>query len=497
MSRQPLRRIVIAGGGTAGWMTAALLGRFMAQMPTDIVLVESEEIGTIGVGEATLPLIEIFNRLIGLDEGEFLRATHGSYKLAIRFDDWGQKGDSYYHPFAAYGQNFGVADFHHSWLRLRATGDTPPLSAYNLGTQMAMRDRFGGRSTDPRSPLSGLSYAYHFDAGLYAQLLRRHAEAHGVTRFEGRIDSVGQDPQTGFITTLRLQNGTEIAGDLFVDCTGFRALLIEQTLKTGYIDWNGLLPCDRAVAVPSARTEPLTPYTRATARDAGWQWRIPLQHRTGNGYVYSSGHISDDEATHTVLGHLDGEALAEPRIVRFRTGRRAEAWTKNVVAIGLSAGFLEPLESTSIHLIQKGAQKLLQCLPDLGMSPELREEFNRQTAFDYDDVRDFLCLHYKLTLRDDTAFWRFNRDNTVSASLADRMALFADTGRVFVRETELFKMGSWLSVLLGQGLTPRSYDPMADAVPETDLRRALEGMRAGMAGLAAQQPDHATYLSRP
>ncbi|MBW8733520.1 MAG: tryptophan 7-halogenase [Asticcacaulis sp.] len=507
MTQNPLRRIVIVGGGSAGWMTAAALGRFLRASPNNVVLVESDEIGTIGVGEASLPLLALFNRLLGIDERDFVMKTQATFKLGIEFVDWTRKGHRYFHPFGQYGQNIDVCDFHHHWLKARAAGAGGELDDYNLNTVLARQNRFNLRSADPSSPMSGVAHAYHFDAGLYAAYLRSHAEKLGVTRIEGRIVRAHQDAGTGFVTAVELADGQVIDGDFFIDCSGFRALLIEETLKTGYVDWTGLLPCDRAAAVPSARLPSsseavgqkkgaLTPYTRSTAREAGWQWRIPLQHRTGNGYVFSSAHIGDDEAVATLLANLDGQALADPRIIRFTTGRRAQAWNKNVVAIGLSAGFLEPLESTAIHLVQKGVTKLLKCLPDGDFAPQLRDEFNRQTAFDYEDVRDFLVMHYKLTGRDDTEFWRYNRHNTISQTLQDRMDLFAATGRIFVNEHELFKLASWLAVMTGQGLMPAAYDPMADALSAPDVVRALDVMRDMIAKTAAQQPDHADYIAR-
>ena len=515
---RPLGRIVIVGGGTAGWMTAALLGRFLRASPTQVTVVESDEIGTIGVGEASLPLLSTFNALLGIDERDFIRQTKGTFKLGIQFVDWLRSGHQYFHPFGVYGQTVDIVDFHHHWLKAHAAGQGGGLDAYNVNTVLAMAGQFSGRNPDPRSPLSSVIHAYHFDAGLYARFLRGHAEANGVTRIEGRIVDVTQTAESGFVTAVTLQSGESVSGDLFVDCSGFRGLLIEDALKTGYVDWTGLLPCDRAVAVPSVRTDAavaprngsgaqsrlpdgtpsggLTPYTRSTARDAGWQWRIPLQHRTGNGYVFSSQYLSDDQAIATLMNNLDGEALADPRIVRFRTGRRAQAWNKNVIAIGLSAGFLEPLESTSIHLIQKGATKLLKCLPDMDFAPQLRDEFNRQTAYDYEDVRDFLVMHYKLTEREDTPFWAYNKHNTVSDTLRERMALFQETGRIFVNEHELFKTGSWLAVMLGQGLAPRGYDPMADALPLADTVRMLDQMRTMIAQASETVPGHGAYVAR-
>ena len=493
----PVRRIVIAGGGTAGWMTAAALGRFLRELPTTVTLVESDEIGTIGVGEASLTLLAHFNHMLGIGEDDFIRRTQGTFKLGIQFNDWRHKGHSSFHPFGAYGRNIDLCEFHHHWLRARAAGQGGNLDDYNLNTVLALGNRFSPPVKDPPSPLSGLAHAYHFDAGLYARYLRDYAQARGVTRVEGRIIEVHQNPESGFVTGLSLQDGQRIDGDLFIDCSGFRGLLIEEMLKTGYVDWTGLLPCDRAVAVPSRRNEgPLTPYTRATARDAGWQWRIPLQHRTGNGYIYSSQHISDDKAADALLGALDGDALADPRVIRFFTGRRAKAWNRNVIAIGLAAGFLEPLESTSIHLIQKGVVKLLQCLPDMAFAPQLAEEFNRQTAYDYEDVRDFLVMHYKLTHREDTEFWRYNKHNAVSDSLCERIDLFAATGRLFINEHELFKTASWLAILTGWGVEPRAYDPMADALPFADVNQALIRMRTIIAQAATHQPDHAAFIDR-
>ncbi len=495
-----LKHIVIVGGGTAGWMTAAGLSHFLrgqAQRPDAprITLIESDEIGTIGVGEASIPTLTGFNRLLGIDEREFLDRTQGTFKLAIEFVNWTRQRHRFFHPFGSFGQPLDICDFHHHWLRAHAAGAGGDLDAYCLNTLLARENRFGGPTQAPNTPLSTVGHAYHFDAGLYARYLRGYAEQRGVVRVEGRITTVDQDPDNGFVTAVHLQSGQAIAGDLFVDCSGFRGLLIGETMKSDFIDWTGLLPCNRAVAVPSARTEPVTPYTRATARDAGWQWHIPLRHRTGNGHVYSSEHISDDEATAVLMANLDGEALDEPRLIRFRTGRRQKAWVKNVVAIGLAAGFLEPLESTGIHLTQKGVLKLVKCLPDLDFAPELVDEFNTQTAFDYEDVRDFLSLHYKSTERDDTPFWVYNKHNTVSDSLRHRMNLFEQSGRIFVAEQELFKMGSWLSVMWHQGLRPRGYDPIADALPQNELDQSLAFLRDTFARVTAEQPSHSAFLN--
>ncbi|ESQ88940.1 tryptophan halogenase [Asticcacaulis sp. AC460] len=494
------RTIVIAGGGSAGWMTAAALSRFMKNFPADravkIILVESDEIGTIGVGEASIPLLGVFNALIGVEERDFIQRTQGTFKLGIEFHGWTRDGESYLHPFGNYGQSLDMTDFHHYWLRARAAGYSAPLDDFNLNTLLARSNRFALRDANPASPLSSIAYAYHFDAGLYARYLRSLAQGNGVERIEGRIVEVQQHAETGFLTGLKLASGQVVEGDFFVDCSGFRGLLIEETLKAGFTDWTGLLPCDSAVAVPSARTEPLLPYTRATARTAGWQWRIPLQHRTGNGYVYATSHISDDEAAATLLANLDGPALTDPRVIRFRTGRRTKAWVKNCVAIGLSAGFLEPLESTSIHLIQKGVTKLLTFMPSGTWSQTLVDEFNRQTTFDYEDVRDFLVLHYKANSREGQPFWDALRHNPVSDSLQARMDLFRDSGRVPVSDHELFKLTSWVAVMLNQGIVPRDYDPMADAIPLSTITGRLDQMRGVLARAALAQPTQAEFIAR-
>lgn len=491
-----LRDIVIVGGGTAGWMTAAGLARFLPKTGTRITLVESDDIGTVGVGEATLPSIIGFNRLLGIDERDFLRATQGTFKLGIQFVDWKQKGESYFHPFGSYGQKLDICDFHHYWLKARQAGLETPLDDYCLNALLARDHRFSPPVNDPSTPLSSLTHAYHFDAGLYARYLRVYAEARGVTRIEGKITQVSQDADSGFVTAVDLERGQTIAGDLFIDCSGFRGLLIEDTLKTGYIDWSAALPCNSALAVPSERTDNVHPYTRSTAREAGWQWRIPLQHRTGNGYVYCNRYISDDEAHATLMSNLEGKALAEPRLIRFTTGRRAQSWNKNVVAIGLSAGFIEPLESTSIHLIQKAILKLVRCLPDKTMAPELVGEFNRQLRLEYEDTRDFISLHYKATERNDTPFWNYNRTNVISDSLKARMDLFAHSGRLFINDGEAFALTSWVAVMLGQGIMPKTYDPTADILSVEDIRRSLEFIRDAFARTAAQQVSHKDFLAR-
>jgi tryptophan 7-halogenase len=490
---QPLEHILIVGGGTSGWMTAAALSKYVPAS-TKITLIESDEIGIIGVGEASIPPLIAFNKLLGIDEREFIRNTRATFKLGIEFVDWHHKGDRYLHPFGKYGRPLDLCEFHHYWLKAHLAGKGGRLQDYSLNTLLSEHDRFNPGSNDQASPLSTLGYAYHFDAALYAGNLRNFAVARGVNRIEGKIISVEQHPESGFVQGVTLNDGQRIEADFFVDCSGFRGLLIEGALKTGYVDWSALLPCDRAVAVPTARVEPLTPYTRATAREAGWQWRIPLQHRTGNGHVYASGFIDDDAAVDTLLANLDAPALADPRLIRFHTGRRRLAWNKNCVAIGLSAGFLEPLESTSIHLIQKGVTKLLACLPDKSMSAPLRDEFNRQTQFDYEDVRDFIVLHYKATMRDDTPFWDYCRNSKISDSLAARMELFRDSGRVFVSELELFKLASWVAVFMGQGVIPRSYDPMADKLDLPAIEKSMGFIAAAFQQSLQASPSHADFI---
>ena len=490
-----IRRIVIVGGGTAGWMAAAAMARLRQNQVTAIILIESDEIGTIGVGEATIPPIRTFNDLLGIDEAEFLAATGGTFKYGIEFIDWSRIGARYMHPFGDFGADIEGISFHQLWLKHRSHAGA--FADYNLSAVASGLGRFERRSADPRSILSTVDYAYHFDAALYAAYLRRYAEARGVERREGRVVNVGLRGPDGFIDAVTLAGGERIEGDLFIDCSGFRALLIGEALGSAYEDWSNWLPCDRAVAVPSASAheDPL-PYTRATARSAGWQWRIPLQHRNGNGYVYSGRDLSDDEAAATVLANLDGEALDEPRFLRFTAGRRSEVWKKNCVALGLASGFMEPLESTSIHLVQAGISKLFALFPDRGFDPVLAEEYNRLTAVQTEQIRDFLILHYIATERDDSPFWRRCRERPLPEGLARKLALFRAQGRLFRYEDELFSRASWLAVLLGQGILPRSYDPLADTLPDGEVRETLARMRAFIARTAEKMPRHADYVRR-
>ena len=490
-----LRKVLIVGGGTAGWMTAAFLSQAVGPHIT-IELVESEEIGTIGVGESTIPPILNFNRALGLDEDEFIRATQATFKLGIEFFNWGGVGERYVHGFGSLGRSTGLVDFHHYWLRMFQAGKVDRLDDYSINLLAIEKYKFM-RGTDqiPNSPLSDIGYAFQFDASLYARYLRGYAEGKGVRRTEGRIVSVQQHPETGFVTSVTLDRGTVVDADLFIDCTGFRGLLIEQTLRAGFDDWSHWLLCDRALAVPSASAGALTPFTRVTAHEAGWQWRIPLQHRVGNGHVYCSDFISDDAAAAVLLGNLDGAPLADPRPLRFKAGKRKRMWDKNVVAIGLSGGFLEPLESTSIHLIQRGIARLAALFPDRGFEQADIDEFNRQSALEYEQVRDFIILHYHATRRDDSPFWNHVRSMSIPESLQRKIALFSAKGRVYRDEGELFAETSWIEVMLGQGILPRGYHPLADAKSEESVAGLMDDVKRVMHAVVDRMPTHAAFIA--
>ncbi|TNE66609.1 MAG: tryptophan 7-halogenase [Alphaproteobacteria bacterium] len=485
--------IVIAGGGTAGWMAAAILSAAMGGT-CNITLVESDDIGIIGVGEATIPPIQLFNRILGIDDNDFVRATQATFKLGIEFADWKRLGHTYFHPFGRYGDDFGMAPFHQHWLRARALGDTSPFEAYSLTTQAAYAGKFRRSDNNPRSVFSTFSYAYHFDATLYARFLRTYAERRGVVRREGRIANVALDGDSGFVAALEMEDGGRIAGDLFIDCTGFRGMLISGALGVGFEDWADWLPCNRAVAVQSMNMVDPVPYTRSTARGAGWQWRIPLQHRTGNGLVYCSDYMSDDEAAETLLANLDGKALTEVKPIRFQAGHRAKYWHKNCIALGLASGFLEPLESTSIHLIQTGITKLLSWFPDKHCAPELAAEYNRQTQNEYDRVRDFLVLHYHATERDDTPFWQHCRNMPIPDSLAEKIEMFRHSGRLISRSFDMFQDSSWLAVMLGQGIMPESFDPMTNSMLPSDLASILGGMSKVIRDTVAAMPTQKQFI---
>ncbi|WP_439510752.1 tryptophan halogenase family protein [Marinimicrobium koreense] len=489
-----LRRIVIVGGGSAGWMSAAALAN-ATQGQCEITLVESEAIGTVGVGEATIPPIRLFNRVLGLDEREFLRRTKGTFKLGIQFVDWAHQGHSYFHPFGPHGRNFDTVSLHHHWLRARESGETStPLHEHSMAWAAASRNRFAPPVQDPRNVLSTYDYAYHFDAGLYAAFLREYSEAKGVERREGTVTDVHLNSDSGFVESVQMASGERIEGDLFIDCSGFRALLIGEAMKVGYRDWSDWLPCDRAVTVASAPGE-LTPYTRSTAHAAGWQWRIPLQHRTGNGYVYCSRHISRDEAAATLLKHLDGERLGEPRELAFTTGRREKFWEKNVVAVGLSSGFMEPLESTSLHLVQAAISRLLGFFPDRDFDSAVIDEYNRITINEFERIRDFLILHYKLTERDDSPLWRECRDMPVPTPLENKLYHFGAYGRLIADGADLFGPDSWLAVHVGQNHRPKRVDPLL-AFRTVDGGAWLEKLRAAVTAAADQLPEHQAFIHK-
>ncbi|MEH3038717.1 MAG: tryptophan 7-halogenase [Sphingomonas paucimobilis] len=492
-----IRSITIVGGGTAGWMAAAAFSRILSGSGMAIRVVESEAIGTVGVGEATIPHIQYFNRLLGIDEDEFVRRTCATFKLGIEFVDWGRIGERYIHPFGSYGQEMEGLHFHHFWYRQAQMGGALPLDRYSIGVGAARAGKFQrpdhGRAG---SPLAGISYAFQFDAALYARYLRERAEAAGVERIEGRIVDVALNGANGHVDHVRLEDGRQVAGDLFIDCSGFRGLLIEGALHAGYDDWSEWLPCDRAVARPCARVGDPTPYTRATATGVGWRWRIPLQSRTGNGHVYCSDHVDDETALAMLDGGLDGGPLAGPNFLRFTAGVRRKAWDRNVVALGLASGFLEPLESTSIHLIQSGIARLLTNFPDRSFNRPDIDYYNRRTRAEYEQIRDFLILHYKATVRDDSPFWRRCRDMAIPSSLEERIAIFRENARLYRHDNELFSETSWLAVLHGQNIVPRRYHPIADLLSDAELDDRMTRIAAAMDSGVRAMPDHMAFIDR-
>ena len=496
MQDRHIKNVVIVGGGTAGWMAAAALstvlnGRY------NIRLVESDEIGIVGVGEATIPMIQLFNKVVGIDENEFMRETNGTFKLGVEFVNWGRKGDRYTHGFGRLGQDLATLPFEQYWLKMRALGKAAPLEQYSITRMAAKANKFMPPRRDlGNSPLGDIVYAYQFDASMYARYLRKLSEQRGVVRIEGRIDQVVQRETDGFVQAVVLENGTRVEGDLFIDCSGFRGLLIEQALKTGYEDWTRWLPCDRALAVPCESVPEITPYTRATAHDAGWQWRIPLQHRTGNGHVFCSSFISEDEAASVLLSNLDGKALGDPRLIRFQTGMRKKSWNKNVVAIGLSSGFLEPIESTSIHLIQTAIARLISFFPDRSFNQVEVDEFNRQSRFEYERVRDFIILHYKLNQRDDAEFWKACANMAIPDTLQHKIDMFRTRGRVVRVDNELFSEVGWVQVFEGQNLKVDRYHPLADIQTEADIHEYLENVREVIRKCVDVMPSHAAYVER-
>lgn len=491
-----VKDIVIVGGGTAGWMAAAALSKVLSR-DYSIRVVESEEIGTVGVGEATIPMIKLFNHALELDENDFVRSTKGSFKLGIEFRDWGRIGDSYMHAFGKIGQDLGAVAFYQYWLKMHQAGKAAPLDEYCITAWASRHNKFMRAVADrPNSPLADIAYAYHFDAALYARYLRKYSEARGAVRIEGKVVDVQLHGETGFVESIQLQSGERIAGQLFIDCSGFRGLLIEQALKSGYEDWTRWLPCDRAVAAPCAHNGPITPYTRSTALESGWQWRIPLQHRVGNGYVFSSQFISEDEATARLVGNLEGELLAEPRVLRFVTGKRRKFWNRNVVAMGLASGFMEPLESTSIHMIQSSIARLTAFFPHAGFDHADIDEYNAQTDFEYDKIRDFLILHYNATQRDDTPFWNHCRTMQIPESLQRKLDLFRSNGRVFRENNEMFAEMSWVQVMLGQGVQPRGYHALVDVQEEARIAGYLDNIRGVIGTCVQAMPTHEAFIAR-
>lgn len=489
--KDKISKVVVVGGGTAGWMSAAMLKRVLGSR-IEVELVESDAIGIIGVGEATIPPIQLFNSVLGLDEADFLRETKASIKLAIKFENWRVRGESYYHTFGSPGRSQAFCHFHHFWIRAQQAGHTSNLWDYDLNYLCAEAGKFA--KLQVKDPVWEMQYAYHFDASLYGQYLRQYSEKLGVTRTEGLIEQVNLDSESGHVTNVVLENGGEVSGDFFIDCSGGRGLLINQKLETGFEDWGHWLPCDRAMAVPSERFEKTVPYTRSIAHSAGWQWRIPLQHRNGNGLVYSSNHYSDDEAAGILLGNLESDSIAEPKIIPFRTGRTRKQWNRNVVAVGLSSGFLEPLESTSIHLIQSAIVRLVTLFPHAGIRAELVDEYNRQSQFEYELIRDFIIMHYHLNERDDSQFWRDVRNMDVPERITQKIKLFGSTGILTKDNLDIFLESSWLQVMLGQGVTPQDYHALADTLTEDQLLDKLAKTKETKMQPMPQMPSHDEFL---
>lgn len=487
-----IRKIVIVGGGTAGWMAASLLSSVLGREVVEVVLIESDEIGIVGVGEATIPPIQVFNMKLGIDEDEFIRRTQATFKLGIHFVNWFRSGHTYFHPFGKWFQ-FGPIASHHYLLKLAALGEDPRFSDYVLSTVAAQQNRFD--RVFGEGVYSSFSYAFHFDASLYAKYLRSLGERHGTKRIEGKIVDVVQRGEDGFIEAVVLQSGQRVEGEFFIDCSGFRSLLLGQTLKVGYEDWSHWLPCDRAWAAPCESVFPLTPYTRSTAHEAGWQWRIPLQHRIGNGHVFCSKFISEEKAADTLMSNLDGPALAQPRMLKFTAGRRKQSWAKNVVALGLASGFLEPLESTSIHLIQTGVQRIMRYFPDRDFDPFLIDEHNKRAAEEIEAIRDFIILHYHATEREDTEMWRYCKHMRIPDSLQYKLELFRRHGRLIIQEDDLFKDTSWLTVMHGQGIVPHRYNPVADIWDERTMRQNLANIRRNIEQIVEQMPTHEEFIA--
>ncbi len=488
MNKNKIHKVVIAGGGTAGWMAAASLAKLLGKT-LDVTLIESDEIPTVGVGEATIPTLLTLHELLGINEREFMSEVNGTFKLGISFENWRNLNEDYIHSFGFTGKDCWAAGFQHFWLKGHKMGVAKEFGDYCGELIAAKQNKFA------ITPKHGLNYAYHFDAGAYAMFLRRLAEKHGAKRVEGKIVNVAQNNESGFIEKLTLASGKEVEGDLFIDCSGFRGLLIEQTLHAGYDDWSHWLPMNSAVAMQTENTQEPIPYTRSIARDAGWQWRIPLQSRTGNGLVFCDRYISDDEAIQTLVSNVEGKPVTEPRVLKFKTGMRRKHWTKNCIAMGLSSGFIEPLESTSIHLIQRSITRLMQMFPYDGIREPDVNEFNSQMEFEILNIRDFIVLHYHVTNRNDTPFWRFCKSMSIPDSLKHRIELFKQTGRVFQVPTELFGENSWTQVMLGQGLMPEQYHPIVNMMSDDELKSFLAGIDQSVQNLVGQLPSHNDFIN--
>ncbi len=494
MAKQ-IKQIVIVGGGTAGWMSASLLSKLLGKH-LSITLIESDEIGTIGVGEATIPPIETFNKVLGINEEDFIKQTQATFKLGIQFENWGQNGDCYSHAFGDIGKDLGMTPFHHYYLRAKQTDTNLKLSTFSLNHQASIAQKFAHLEKIPNTPLSGIRHAYHLDAGLYAKYLRQYSENLGVKRIEGKVVSTQVNIYNGFIDTVTLENGDEIAGDLFIDCSGFKALLINGALNIDYQDWSSLLPMDRAWAVPSKTTTPIKPFTRSIAHEFGWQWQIPLQHRTGNGLVFCSKYMDDDTAKQLLLDNLDSEAIAEPSLVKFKTGKREKLWHKNCVAIGLSSGFVEPLESTAIHLIQSSIVRLIKLFPNLDFEQTNIDEFNRQGNAEYLQIRDFIVLHYRLNQKQNSALWEYFQTMDIPDSIQKKIDLFAANGHLFREQNDLFSEVAWLQVMLGQNLFPKNYHPMAKQLTNEQLNGFLNDLAKIYKSTCDKMPTHEQFLQQ-
>lgn len=490
----PIQKIVIVGGGTAGWMAAAALSKFHEGKPISIRLIESDAIGTVGVGEATVPGIKYFNRQLGVTEHDFMRATQATFKLGIEFKDWYTQGSSFFHPFADYGMPINGQSFYQHWLLLQKKGYSAPLESFCLSTQLAQQNKFSMPDPEPVTPLTQYNYAYHFDASLYARFLRNYAEVRGVERVEGRISKVELNEDSGFIKSVHLANGAAVEAELFIDCSGFRGLLIEEALHTGYEDWSHWLPCNSAVAMQTENAEEPVPFTRSTAHKAGWLWRIPLQHRAGNGYVYCSDYISDQQATETLERHVTGRALTTPKVIKFTTGVRRLFWNKNCVALGLASGFLEPLESTSISLIQTGIDKLLNHFPDSDFRSELRDQANQLNLLEYARLRDFLILHYKSSKRQDSPFWLDVQSMSIPDMLANKVERFKADGSLLSYEQETFQDASWISMYNGFSIQPTSTKLSLATDQLEALQRMLDKMRNAISAGVEHAPSHYEFL---